>query len=63
MPARDLAETSRVGCAVEIIVVNNNSTDRTPQVVSTIAGVAIVDEPKRDWCKPVARGVSPPAAG
>ena len=42
-----LAETSRVRCAAEIIVVDNNSTDRTRQIVSAIPGVTIVDEPQR----------------
>ncbi len=42
-----LAETSRVGCAAEIIVVDNNSTDRTRQIASALPRVAIVDEPQR----------------
>jgi glycosyltransferase involved in cell wall biosynthesis len=42
-----LAETSRVGCSAEIIVVDNNSTDRTRQIAAAIQGVVIVDEPQR----------------
>lgn len=42
-----LAEASRADCRVEIIVVDNNSTDRTRHVASAITGVAIVDEPQR----------------
>jgi glycosyltransferase involved in cell wall biosynthesis len=42
-----LAETSRVGCRAEIIVVDNNSTDRTRQIAAAIPGVVIVDEPQR----------------
>jgi glycosyltransferase involved in cell wall biosynthesis len=42
-----LAETSRVDCETEIIVVDNNSTDGTRHAVSAIPGVTIVDEPQR----------------
>ena len=42
-----LAETSRVGCGAEIIVVNNNSTDDTRRIVSAIPGMTIVGEPQR----------------
>lgn len=42
-----LAETARVGRKAEIIVVDNNSTDRTRQVVAGIREIKIVDEPKR----------------
>jgi glycosyltransferase involved in cell wall biosynthesis len=42
-----LAETSRVGCGAEIIVVDNNSTDDTRRIASAIPGVTIVDEPQR----------------
>jgi glycosyltransferase involved in cell wall biosynthesis len=42
-----LAETSRVGCRAEMIVVDNNSTDRTRQIAAAIPGVVIVDEPQR----------------
>jgi glycosyltransferase involved in cell wall biosynthesis len=41
------AEISRTGCRAEIIVVNNNSTDRTAEIASSIPGVVIVDEPQR----------------
>jgi glycosyltransferase involved in cell wall biosynthesis len=42
-----LAETARVNCTAEIIVVDNNSTDATRQIVAALPGVTIVDEPKR----------------
>ncbi|MBV8119434.1 MAG: glycosyltransferase family 2 protein [Alphaproteobacteria bacterium] len=42
-----LAETSRVACSAEIIVVDNNSTDRTRQIAAAIPGVMVVDEPQR----------------
>ena len=42
-----LAETTRVGCGAEIIVVNNNSSDRTRQIAAAIPGVVVVDEPQR----------------
>jgi glycosyltransferase involved in cell wall biosynthesis len=42
-----LAETSRVGCSAEIIVVDNNSSDRTRKIAAGIAGVVIIDEPQR----------------
>jgi glycosyltransferase involved in cell wall biosynthesis len=42
-----LAETSRVGCRAEIIVIDNRSTDRTRQIAAAIPGVVIVDEPQR----------------
>ncbi len=41
------AEIARAGHAAEIIVVNNNSTDRTRQIAASFAGVTIVDEPRR----------------
>ncbi|HUC10436.1 MAG TPA: glycosyltransferase family 2 protein [Stellaceae bacterium] len=42
-----LAETSRLGCRAEIIVVDNNSTDRTRQIAAAVPGVVVVDEPQR----------------
>ncbi len=42
-----LAETARVNCASEIIVVDNNSTDRTREIASALPAVAVVDEPQR----------------
>jgi glycosyltransferase involved in cell wall biosynthesis len=42
-----LAEISRLGCRAEIIVVDNNSSDRTRQIAASIPGVVIVDEPHR----------------
>jgi len=41
------AEIARTGCRAEIIVVNNNSTDGTAQIASSIPGVVVVDEPQR----------------
>jgi len=41
------AEIARTGCRAEIIVVNNNSTDGTRHIASSIPGVVIVDEPQR----------------
>src|SRR6516162_9972661 len=41
------AEISRTGHRAEIIVVNNNSTDGTPRIASSLPGVGIVDEPLR----------------
>ena len=41
------AEIWRTRCDAEIIVVNNNSTDNTQQIASSIPGVIIVDEPQR----------------
>jgi glycosyltransferase involved in cell wall biosynthesis len=41
------AEIARSGCRAEIIVVNNNSTDGTRRIASSIPGVVIVDEPQR----------------
>ena len=41
------AEIARTGCRAEIIVVNNNSTDGTRRIASSIPGVGIVDEPQR----------------
>src|ERR1039458_8712232 len=40
-----LAQTGDLGDTVEIIVVNNASTDRTREVVLGYAGVRVVDEP------------------
>ena len=41
------AEIARTGCRAEIIVVDNNSTDGTRRIASSIPGVIIVDEPQR----------------
>jgi cellulose synthase/poly-beta-1,6-N-acetylglucosamine synthase-like glycosyltransferase len=38
-------EVCDVGCDAEIIVVNNASTDATHEVVSSIPGVTVIDEP------------------
>jgi glycosyltransferase involved in cell wall biosynthesis len=40
-----LAEIGCCGCAAEVIVVNNASTDRTGEVAAGFAGVIVVDEP------------------
>ena len=40
-----LAQTRQISDAVEIIVVNNASTDRTRQVALSFPGVQVVDEP------------------
>jgi cellulose synthase/poly-beta-1,6-N-acetylglucosamine synthase-like glycosyltransferase len=42
-----LAEIARVRCCAEIIVVDNNSTDRTREIAAAVPGVAIVDEAQR----------------
>lgn len=42
-----LAQTQGLGDAVEIIVVNNASTDRTREVALGFAGVRVVDEPRK----------------
>jgi glycosyltransferase involved in cell wall biosynthesis len=42
-----LAEVKRSGRDCEIVVVNNNSTDRTAAVASAFAGVRVVDEPQK----------------
>jgi glycosyltransferase involved in cell wall biosynthesis len=41
------AEIARTDCRAEIIVVDNNSTDGTRRIASSIPGVIIVDEPQR----------------
>jgi glycosyltransferase involved in cell wall biosynthesis len=41
------AEVARTSCQAEIIVVDNNSTDGTRRIASSIPGVVIVDEPQR----------------
>ena len=41
------AEISRTRCEVEIIVVNNGSTDGTRRIASSIPGVRVIDEPQR----------------
>ncbi len=42
-----LAQTRELGDDVEIIVVNNASTDRTREVALGYPGVRVVDEPPR----------------
>ena len=42
-----VAEIARSRCAAEIIVVDNNSTDRTREIAASIPGVAVVGEPQR----------------
>jgi glycosyltransferase involved in cell wall biosynthesis len=42
-----LAQTGELGDAVEIIVVNNASSDHTLQVAMGYAGVRVVDEPRK----------------
>ncbi len=42
-----LRETAGMGAAVEIIVVNNASTDRTGEVALSFPGVRVVDEPRK----------------
>ena len=42
-----LAQTRELGDAVEIIVVNNASSDRTREVALSYAGVRVVDEPQK----------------
>lgn len=39
------AEIERSGCAAEVLVVNNASTDRTAQVAAETPGVIVVDQP------------------
>ena len=40
-----LKEIDRSGCAAEVIVVNNASTDRTGEIAASFPGVIVVDEP------------------
>src|SRR5271167_263943 len=42
-----LAEITRSRHPAEIIVVNNNSTDRTREIALSIPGVTVIDEPQR----------------
>jgi glycosyltransferase involved in cell wall biosynthesis len=42
-----LAEIRRTGCAAEVIVVNNASTDRTGELAASFPGVIVVDEPEK----------------
>jgi glycosyltransferase involved in cell wall biosynthesis len=46
-----LKEVARCGCAVEVLVVNNASTDCTAQVAACFPGVRVVNEP----CKGLSR--------
>src|SRR5215472_11682458 len=41
------AEIARTRYAAEIIVVNNNSTDRTREIAMSIPAVRVIDEPQR----------------
>jgi glycosyltransferase involved in cell wall biosynthesis len=41
------AEIARTDCRAEIIVVDNNSTDGTRRIASSVPGVIVVDEPQR----------------
>ncbi len=41
------AEILRSQCAAEIIVVDNNSTDRTREIALSVPGVAVIGEPQR----------------
>ncbi len=41
------AEIARTRYPAEIIVVNNNSTDRTREIALSIPGVTVIDEPQR----------------
>ncbi|HYZ61870.1 MAG TPA: glycosyltransferase family 2 protein [Acetobacteraceae bacterium] len=41
------AEVARTGAAAEVIVVNNASTDRTPEVAARVPGVLLVHEPRK----------------
>jgi glycosyltransferase involved in cell wall biosynthesis len=42
-----VAEIARSRCAAEIIVVDNNSTDRTREIALSVPGIAVVAEPQR----------------
>jgi glycosyltransferase involved in cell wall biosynthesis len=42
-----LAEVSRSGRDIEIVVVNNNSTDRTREIAASYPGVRVVDETEK----------------
>ncbi len=42
-----ILEIQRTGCAAEVIVVNNASTDGTRQVAASFPGVIVVDEPQK----------------
>lgn len=42
-----LAEVARSGAACEIVVVNNNSTDRTKEIAESFEGVRVVDEKQK----------------
>jgi cellulose synthase/poly-beta-1,6-N-acetylglucosamine synthase-like glycosyltransferase len=42
-----LAEVKRCNFEVEIIVVNNNSTDKTGEIAASFLGVKVVDEPRK----------------
>jgi cellulose synthase/poly-beta-1,6-N-acetylglucosamine synthase-like glycosyltransferase len=42
-----LAEAARCGRRCEVVVVNNNSTDRTREIAASYAGARVVDEPQK----------------
>ena len=42
-----IMEINRSGCEAEVIVVNNASTDGTPEVAASFPGVIVVDEPEK----------------
>ncbi len=42
-----LAEVKRSGRDVDVVVVNNNSTDRTAEIAASYAGVRVVDETQK----------------
>jgi glycosyltransferase involved in cell wall biosynthesis len=42
-----IEEIERAGCAAEVIVVNNASTDATGEVAASFPGVIVVDEPEK----------------
>jgi len=51
-----LREGCRAGLDLEVVVVNNASTDRTVEVVRKIPGVCVVDEPRKGLARARHRG-------